>query len=100
MKKISALTSTITAVLVLMGCNDVKRSPGRDYMPDMRYSRAYETYAPHDNLKALGINYTGLPVAGTVKRGEAFPFSIPKDKEGDSTNYVAARAVTNPLPMP
>jgi mono/diheme cytochrome c family protein len=39
-----------------------------------------------------------MPVAGTVKRGEVFPFSIPKDKEGDSTNYVASRQVTNPLP--
>jgi mono/diheme cytochrome c family protein len=26
-----------------------------------------------------------------------FPFSIPKDKDGDSTNYVAARQVPNPF---
>ncbi|MEJ7674207.1 MAG: hypothetical protein WKF59_16315 [Chitinophagaceae bacterium] len=28
-----------------------KRDPGRVYMPDMAYSRAYEAYAPN-NLKA------------------------------------------------
>jgi len=51
----------VAGVLILAACSDVRRSPGRDYTPDMRYSRAYETYAPHDNLTALGINYTGLP---------------------------------------
>ena len=90
----------IVSVTLISACSDVKRSPGRDYMPDMRYSRAYETYSEHGNLNQKGINYTGMPVAGTVKRGEAFPFSIPKDQEGDSTNYIASRQVVNPLPMP
>lgn len=100
MKKLSFITLFITAIVVIVSCSDVKRTPGHDYMPDMRYSRAYETYTPHDNLKANGINYTGMPVAGTVQRGQAIPFQIAKDKEGDSTNYVAARGVTNPLPAP
>jgi len=99
MKTLSAITVLFTAMAAFESCSDVRRSPGLDYMPDMRYSRAYETYAPHDNLKARGINYTGLPVAGTVKRNEAFPFSLPKDKEGDSTNYILAKQVTNPLPQ-
>ena len=67
-------------------------------MPDMAYSRAYETYADHDTLKAQGINYTAMPVKGTIKRGELFPFLLAKDKEGDSTNYVASKQVANPLP--
>jgi len=99
MKKLSVILFFMIAA-VLIGCSDVRRHPGRDYMPDMRYSRAYETYSPTDNLKALGINYTGMPVPGTVKRGEVFPFHIPKDAEGDSTNYVDSRQVANPLPRP
>ncbi|MEJ7736253.1 MAG: cytochrome c [Chitinophagaceae bacterium] len=98
MKKPSVLSLFIFALIALVSCSDVKRSPGRDYMPDMRYSRAYETYDSHENLKDRGINYTAIPVAGTIKRGETFPFSIPKDQEGDSTNYVAAKQVLNPLP--
>jgi mono/diheme cytochrome c family protein len=90
-------TGFFIIAVILVSCSDVRREPGRDYMPDMRYSRAYETYAPHDNLAQLGINYTGLPVAGTIKRGELFPFSYSKDKEGDSTNYQASSQVSNPM---
>ncbi len=61
------------------------------------YSRAYESYAPHDTLRAQGINYTATPVAGTIKRGELFPLPIAKDAQGDSTNYVASKQVVNPL---
>jgi mono/diheme cytochrome c family protein len=67
-------------------------------MPDMAYSRAYETYAPIDTLAKQGIFYNRLPVSGTIKRGEVLPFTIAQDKPGDSTNYVASRQVTNPLP--
>lgn len=49
------------------GCRD-KRDPGRAYMPDMAYSRAYEAYAAN-NLKQSGINYVNHPVDGTVRRG-------------------------------
>ena len=32
--------------IFLASCgSDVRRDPGRIYMPDMAYSRAYETYA-------------------------------------------------------
>jgi len=66
-------------------------------MPDMGYSRAYETYATTSNLDSHGIRYTRMPVPGTVKRGDVFPFPIAKDKAGDSTNYVLAKQVANPL---
>lgn len=98
MKKLSVISFILLATLVVVSCSDVKRSRGREYMPDMAYSRAYETYAPHENLEQRGINYRAMPVSGTIKRGEVFPFSIPKDKEGDSSNYVASRQVVNPLP--
>lgn len=98
MKKLSVISFVLITVFVTVSCSDVKRTRGREYMPDMAYSRAYETYAPHERLQEQGVNYTALPVAGTIKRGEAFPFSIPKDKDGDSVNYVASRQVVNPLP--
>lgn len=68
-------------------------------MPDMMYSRAIETYSNTEALRAQGINYNAIPVKGTIKRGELFPFSIEKDKEGDSVNYILSRQITNPLPQ-
>lgn len=66
-------------------------------MPDMAYSRAYETYASTANLDSLGIQYTKIPVPGTIKRGELFPFPYAQDKTADTTNYVLSKQVLNPL---
>jgi len=98
MNKLFFISFGLITLMQIAGCSDVKRSRGREYMPDMGYSRAYETYAPHDELSSEGVNYTALPVPGTIKRGEVFPFPIPKDKDGDSTNYILSRQVVNPLP--
>ena len=73
MKKVSIITVIVLGV-VIWSCGDVKREPSRVYMPDMAYSRAYETYASTANLDSQGISYSRLPVPGTVKRGELFPF--------------------------
>lgn len=71
-------------------------------MPDMAYSRAYETYSVTDEQKAelekKGIYFSNTPVSGTIKRGEMFPFPLAKDKDGDTTNYAAAKKIENPLP--
>ena len=96
MKKISIITVVILSA-VMWGCGGVKREPSLTYMPDMAYSRAYETYASTAELDSQGINYTRLPVPGTIKRGELFPFPYGADKVGDSTNYVASKQVENPL---
>lgn len=98
MNKLPVISFFLVLALVIASCSDVRRERGREYMPDMAYSRAYETYAPHEELKERGINYTSMPVPGTIKRGEQFPFSIPKDKIGDTVNYIASRAVKSPLP--
>ena len=95
MKKLSIIV--VLVALVAWSCGD-KRSPGRAYMPDMAYSRAVETYTSLDTLHAQGINYNALPVAGTVKRGELFPFALAQDKQGDTTNYVLSKQIANPLP--
>ncbi len=100
------LTYFITAILVasvvlVTGCKD-KREPGRVYMPDMAYSRAYESYAYHDSAvftldptKKGGsqIYYDSKPVIGTIKRGEMFPYPL----SGDTNNYKISHTVPNPL---
>jgi mono/diheme cytochrome c family protein len=105
MKKIVIITGVVTAGLLLSSCRD-KRNSGHAYMPDMAYSRAYETYAALDSSKFTGdtlerggkIYYDRMPVAGTVAREDmpAFPLTI--DKVGDTANYVAAKSIPNPLP--
>ena len=96
MKKVSII-SVLVLVIAAVGCSDIKRKPGRVYMPDMAYSRAYETYLSTSNLDSHGIKYTRMPVPGTIKRGDVFPFPLAKDKAGDSTNYIASRQIANPL---
>lgn len=103
MRIIKIIIPSFLAVILLTSCSDeVRRSPGRVYMPDMAYSRAYETYSVtpemQEELLKKGIHYSNIPVAGTIKRGELFPFALAKDKEGDSTNYVASKLVKNPIP--
>lgn len=102
MKKIVVLTFVVfVAAAIFAGCSDVQRTPGKIYMPDMAYSRAYETYATTEEQKAAllaqGIHFSNTPVPGTIKRGELLPFLIIKDQPGDSTNYVASKQVKNPL---
>ena len=66
-------------------------------MPDMAYSRAYETYADHSNLAEKGISHNNMPVAGTISREEDMPFPLAKDKAGDTANYFASKQVKNPI---
>jgi Cytochrome C oxidase, cbb3-type, subunit III len=100
-KKISILLLILVAGVIIISCDDIKRKPGRVYMPDMAYSRAYETYsvtaAQKEALLKQGIHYSNEPVPGTIKRGEMFPFLLGKDALGDSTNYVASKLIKNPI---
>ena len=96
MKKLSII-AFLCAGAVIVSCSDVKRKPGSVYMPDMAYSRAYETYADHSNLAEKNINYNNRPVVGTVARGEEMPFHVEKDVAGDTTNYFASKSVKNPI---
>ncbi len=98
MKKISIILAPVLA-LVVWSCSDgVRKTPRDTYAPDMGVSRAYETYGSPNTLDSHGINYTRMPVPGTVKRGELLPFPYPQDAAGDSTNYVLSKQVANPLP--
>jgi mono/diheme cytochrome c family protein len=97
MKSLSAIILLFTALLAVTACSDVKRKPGKIYMPDMAYSRGYETYADHSNLTAKGIHYNSLPVAGTVARSEGYVYHLSQDAPGDTTNYFASRLTPNPV---
>src|SRR5882757_4170470 len=104
MKKVSILSLVMiaaAAVITFASCSDIKRKHGRVYMPDMAYSRAYETYSvtaeEKQALEKKGIHFSNVPVAGTIKRGELFPFLLAKDKDGDTTNYAGSKQVKNPL---
>ena len=92
-----AIITVLSAAALIVSCSDVKRSPGAVYMPDMAYSRAYETYADHSNLAEKGINYNNMPVAGTISREEEMPFPLTKDVAGDTAHYVASKLVKSPI---
>jgi len=106
MKKIAIITGIVTAGLLLSSCRD-KNSAGHAYMPDMAYSRAYETYAALDSSRFTGdtlerggkIYYDRMPVAGTVAREDMPAFALAIDKVGDTVNYVASKSIPNPLPV-
>ncbi len=94
MKKIKillALMLVATLATVFESC-DNKREPGKIYMPDMTYSRAYKAYAPN-NLKKENINYIPYPVEGTIRRGDLFPYTLPNDSNG----YKMSAEVKDPL---
>src|SRR3984957_12967106 len=103
MKKLVILSFVVlTMTAIFTGCSDdVRRDPGKVYMPDMGYSRAYETYATTEEQKAAllkqGIHFSNTPVPGTIKRDELLPFLIIKDQPGDSAGYVASKQVKSPL---
>ena len=102
MKKIATLfTATLITAVMLVSC-DSKQEPGKIYMPDMAYSRAYETYALRDSSVftmdqaergCSKIFYNNHPVSGTIKRGELFPYTLPNDSNG----YKMSATVMNPI---
>lgn len=110
MKKTAIIATLILSMaVVFIGCKD-KREPGRIYMPDMTYSRAYESYAYRDsaiftmdpNNAGHKIFYNNLPPAGTIKRGELYPFTIAPDNsfstiDSNATLVSQLAAVKNPL---
>jgi mono/diheme cytochrome c family protein len=95
MKKYWIITGCLIAAVALVSCNKVRRNTGRAYMPDMAYSRAYETYASTEALQKKEVNYNAMPVEGTIARGDtlsAYP------NKNDSTGYINSKNFANPLP--
>src|SRR5690349_1935507 len=97
-QKITVITGCLTLAIGMISCGGGDRSPGRAYMPDMTYSRAYETYAPaQERLKNSGAegeaHFTGSPVPGTVARGDMGSYRLANDSAG----YIQSAGVKNPL---
>ena len=93
MKKFLFIAGCIAAIVFVESCSRVRRNTGRAYMPDMYYSRAYETYASTEALEKEGVNYSRMPVPGTVARGDMFPYQL----KNDSAGYAMSASLKNPL---
>ena len=85
-------TSIGLVLLMAVSCDRTRSSTGWDYMPDMYYSEAYETWAPNENFPD-GLTMR-TPVKGTIPR-EMVPFAYEKSEE-DLVR--AGRELRNPLP--
>jgi mono/diheme cytochrome c family protein len=95
MKKIWVIAGCLIAGAVLVSCNKVRRNTGRVYMPDMSYSRAYETYASTEALQKKGVHYNAMPVEGTIARGDTLTVYPNKN---DSAGYANSKDFANPMP--
>jgi mono/diheme cytochrome c family protein len=102
MKKVITISVLILGVTIAMISCSNKRSPGSVYMPDMGKSRTYESYDLQDssvftsNMFGKGGNkifFNAMPAAGTIKRGELFPYTLLNDSNG----YKMSAAVPNPI---
>jgi mono/diheme cytochrome c family protein len=102
MKKLWIIAIGIMAITAIVSCNKVRRNTGRAYMPDMSYSRAYETYAGLDSAKFTTnaanagdkIFYNRMPVEGTIARGDmlyVYPY------KNDSVGYASSANEKSPL---
>jgi mono/diheme cytochrome c family protein len=100
MKKFAIAAGMVALSAGFISCGGAKgEDPGQSYMPDMYYSRAYEAYGynnvngEYDSLHNRRVNYIGLPVPGTVARGDMGSFHLTNDSAG----LQAAQAIRNPL---
>jgi len=89
--RLLTLISAISVSTLMYSCGGDPNSPGVEFMPDMYYSTAYETYAENgifkDSMTAL------LPVPGTVSRGY-MPYAYPNTNEGYE---MAGQNLKNPV---
>jgi len=81
----------VGVLLALASCDRTRSSTGWDYMPDMYYSNAYESYTPNPNFEDELTMRT--PVEGTVPR-DMVPFIWEKTEEDQ---IAAGEALINPL---
>src|SRR4051812_41459967 len=102
MKKLVIAAGCLALATGFVGCGGAHgEDPGEAYMPDMYYSRAYETYNYNDvggeldSLRRRGIFYNAMPVEGTIARGDAMPYHFVST--GDSARMAEANSFGNPL---
>jgi mono/diheme cytochrome c family protein len=96
------LTGVAVVAALVSSCDDVRRTPGKIYMPDMAYSRAVETYVVMDSAvftsdpakRGHHAYYNAAPVAGTLRMGDVADINLPADSAG----VAMANSLVNPLP--
>ncbi|MES2882153.1 MAG: c-type cytochrome [Bacteroidota bacterium] len=100
MKKLVIAAGCLALTVGFVGCGGASgNDTGESYMPDMYYARAYEAYGynnvegERDSLTKRGIRYSGLPVPGTVARGDVGSYYLTNDTAG----LIAAATLRNPL---
>ena len=88
MNKVFITIVFIVGVIFFSSCGG-DSSPGYEYMPNMYRSPSIETYG-----EQTIENFNGMPVKGTVSRGNLLTFNYDKTLEG----YLAAgNSAVNPL---
>lgn len=89
MKKKYLVTLIVTGAAFIAACNSggIRRNPGKNYAPDMTYSRAYDAYTTNP-VTANGLTSQD-PVSGTIARGHALPDHL---TEADTTAYAAMQS--------
>ena len=85
------LLFTAIVILSLASCDRTRSSTGWDYMPDMYYSNAYESYTPNPNFEDQLTMRS--PVEGSVPR-EMIPFAWEKT---DEDRLAAGESLVNPF---
>jgi hypothetical protein len=81
----------ILSVLVTGSCDRKRNMRGYDFVPDMVYSRAYETFSDNPNFKDSST--MRVPVDWTVPRG-FLPFRYTNDPE---SRIKAGKELVNPF---
>jgi len=79
------------ALMAVISCDRTRSSTGWDYMPDMYYSNAYESFTANPNFPDNLTMRT--PVEGTVPR-DMVPFAWVKS---DEDRIAAGEALVNPM---
>ena len=75
----------------LFSCDRTRSTTGWDYMPDMYYSNAYESYTANPDFNdSMTMR---VPVEGTVPKGMV-PYTL---ENNDADRVAAGNALVNPL---
>ncbi len=89
MKKKYLVTLIVAGAAFIAACNSggIRRNPGKTYVPDMTYSRAYDAYTANP-VTANGLTSQD-PIAGTIAREHALPDHL---TEADTNAYIAMQS--------
>ncbi|MBT5858553.1 MAG: cytochrome c [Flavobacteriales bacterium] len=90
MNKLFVKIGLFAAVISLAACTGGDSSPGYEYMPNMYRSPGIETYGEH-NIDG----YKGIPVEGTISRGNLSTFNYDKSDKGYELAGIEAHYPSN-----